>query len=126
MTDSFEQPVNLPHAALVTERTRHRLHLDLSDGSHVQLGAIIERLDTLLAPTAVAESHSEQQDREPLYCAAADLARALVFGIEELGLGDPGIGQAARKLFECLALGREGAALSLRAGESPDSPQRPR
>ncbi len=125
MPDFFDLPVNLAHAARVTERIRHRLHLDQSDESHVQLDAILERLDTLLTPAAIDEASTEHQDRELLRCAAADLARALVFGIEELGLSSPGIGQSVRNLFECLALGREGAVLSLRAGERPDSPQRP-
>jgi hypothetical protein len=40
-------------------------------------------------------------------------------------LGHDRLGQCVRNFFECLELGREGAAISLRAGENPRSMQRP-
>ena len=45
--------------------------------------------------------------------------------IEKNKLGGDRLGQAVRNLFECLALGEEGAAISLRAGENPRSTLRP-
>ncbi len=56
---------------------------------------------------------------------AAVLGRTLVDQIESGGLGFDRLGQCVRNLFECLELGREGAAISLRAGEDPRSLQRP-
>jgi hypothetical protein len=55
----------------------------------------------------------------------ADLARALVDQIERAGAGSDRLGQHVRNFFECLSLGEEGAAISLRAGEDPNSIQRP-
>jgi hypothetical protein len=56
---------------------------------------------------------------------AAALGRTLVDQIEEGRLGHDRLGQNIRNLFECLELGREGASISLRAGEDPKSFQRP-
>jgi hypothetical protein len=56
---------------------------------------------------------------------AAQLGRRLVECIEADEVGSDRVGQCVRNLFECLALGQEGAALSLRAGEDPNSLQRP-
>jgi hypothetical protein len=44
---------------------------------------------------------------------------------ERDGIADDRLGQAVRNLFECLELGEEGAEISLRAGENPDSALRP-
>ena len=45
--------------------------------------------------------------------------------IEKAGAGADRLGQQVRNLFECLELGEEGAAISLRAGENPRSLLRP-
>jgi hypothetical protein len=55
----------------------------------------------------------------------AMLARELVDRIEAAGVAHDRLGQHVRNLFECLELGEEGAAISLRAGEDPNSIQRP-
>ena len=55
----------------------------------------------------------------------AALARELVDRIEATGAARDRLGQHVRNLFECLELGEEGAAISLRAGEDPSSIQRP-
>jgi hypothetical protein len=57
---------------------------------------------------------------------AARLGRALVDAVESGQFGDDRLGQAVRNLFECLELGEEGARISLRAGENPDSALRPK
>ena len=56
---------------------------------------------------------------------AFDLVYQLVDEIERHALGEDRLGECIRNLFECLELGAEGAVLSLRAGENPDSLQRP-
>jgi hypothetical protein len=53
------------------------------------------------------------------------LARKMVDAFERDGIADDRLGQAVRNLFECLELGAEGAEISLRAGENPDSALRP-
>jgi len=56
---------------------------------------------------------------------AANMARQLVDSIEAAHMGGDRLGQLLRNLFECLELGKEGAEISLRAGENPNSLQRP-
>jgi hypothetical protein len=56
--------------------------------------------------------------------AVAELARALVGAILDTPARGDRLGQHVRNLFECLGLAEEGAALSLRCGERPDSPMR--
>jgi hypothetical protein len=48
-----------------------------------------------------------------------------VDAIEEDGLQSDRLGQWVRNLFECLEKAEEGLEISLRAGEDPNSLQRP-
>jgi hypothetical protein len=61
----------------------------------------------------------------PVAVQAAAMARRLAEEIEKVGYRGDRLGQCVRNLFECLDLGQEGAELSLRCGERPDSPLRP-
>jgi hypothetical protein len=54
----------------------------------------------------------------------AGLGRVLVAAIADSGVRSDRLGQHVRNLFECLGLPEEGASLSLRCGERPDSPLR--
>src|SRR5260221_11972201 len=56
---------------------------------------------------------------------AAVLGRSLVDEIERANIRGDRLGQYIRNFFECLELGEEGARASLRAGENPESLQRP-
>ncbi len=56
---------------------------------------------------------------------AAALGRQLVDTIESAHIAGDRLGQLVRNFFECLELGKEGAEISLRAGENPNSLQRP-
>jgi len=56
---------------------------------------------------------------------AAELGRQLVDAMETAHVTGDRLGQLVRNLFECLELGKEGAEISLRAGENPNSLQRP-
>jgi hypothetical protein len=79
----------------------------------------------------VLEPWRDQEDNGPADAAerarqsAAALGRGIVADIESSGVGYDRLGQAVRNLFECLALGEEGAQISLRAGENPGSTMRP-
>ena len=55
----------------------------------------------------------------------AAVARRLMDEIEQVGYRGDHLGQYVRNLFECLGLAAEGAELSLRCGERPDSLLRP-
>jgi hypothetical protein len=101
---------------------------DLPRAKGVSLDAVSSaaaKLEGILAP------YLEMEDNPPAVIAtrvrqeAAALGRKLVDEIELAGVGHDRLGQCVRNLFECLELGREGAAISLRAGEDPKSFQRP-
>lgn len=119
----FDLPLNLPHAATIADRIIKRLG---------------EREDVRMRTKSAASSIAAQlmfyrgEDENPPEPEAEEVrqailgdARRLVDMIEQEGIGGDKLGQLIRNLFECLAEGREGAVQSLRAGENPDSAQRP-
>lgn len=120
----FQIPLNLPHAGRIARRIItllfHANHLDSAAGDTATM--LVELLDPYYEhdenPPAVEAERTRQT--------AALLARQLVDDIELDGFGSDRLGQCVRNLFECLELGREGADISLRAGENPRSMQRPR
>jgi len=118
----FNLPLNLPHAATIGHRILYHLR---------SAGAGPEALKAVGDLIAVLEPWRDQEDNGPADAAeaarqkAAGLGRALVGDIERHGLGGDRLGQAVRNLFECLAMGEEGAEISLRAGENPGSTLRP-
>lgn len=111
----------MSHAATVSRRIYVLLASEC--GRESQALAVASQLVRLLdmhsqTDFADAEAEGDRQD-------AARLGRELVDAIEAEGLGHDRLGQCVRNLFECLAMGREGAEISLRAGENPNSLQRP-
>lgn len=118
MGPHFRVPLNLPHAATVAVRIRHH-----------RKGAADEttrKLVHLLDPYREQEDNPPLEEAQRVAAEAAALGRRAVDEIEAAGVGHDRLGQAVRNFFECLALGEEGAALSLRAGENPDSALRPK
>lgn len=120
----FEVPLNLPHAGRVARRLVTYLHRD-GHGATAAADTAVQLVQLL---DACFESEENPVGAEALRLRneAATLARRFVDEVELDSLGHDRLGQAVRNLFECLELGREGAQLSLRAGEDPDSMQRPR
>ena len=96
-----------------------------SDLCWFQLAETAEPLDRLLAPYRIADEDPSDDEAELVRTDAAAMGRHLADEIIRHHLGEDRIGQCVRNLFECLALGEEGAVLSLRAGENPRSLQRP-
>lgn len=123
----FQVALNLPHAGRVARRIAHLLPArDADPGAWAEAArriaaALLELLDPSLEldENPPADLAAELRDR------AAALGRRLVDHIERAGIGHDRLGQCVRNLFECLELGREGAEISLRAGENPRSMQRP-
>lgn len=126
-TPFFQVPLNLPHAARVARRIVLLLPAvkRLGPAGAETASGRAAALDELLYPMADAEDNPPGAEAERLRDEAATLGRRLVDAIEAEKLGQDRLGQCVRNLFECLGLGREGAAISLRAGEDPKSFQRP-
>jgi len=118
--------INLPHARTVLQRIARTLEA---------LGAFGETGNGHSAPLVAAFDTVEQElrgfDADPPAeegLRAADLVAERARALVEAILGTPArsdrLGQHVRNLFECLGLAQEGAELSLRCGERPDSPLR--
>jgi hypothetical protein len=119
---AFNLPLNLPHAATIAVRIVYHLRNVCSDAAVLGRGTA---LVTLLDPWREQEDNGPAESAEKVRQETASLARAIVDDIEKGKLGGDRLGQAIRNLFECLAMGEEGAASSLRAGENPRSVLRP-
>lgn len=120
----FDVPLNLPHAGRVARRLVTYLQRDGRDNTSA--AATATELVELLAPYYDSDENPNPTIADQVRNDAAQLGRKFVEQLELDALGHDLLGQGVRNLFECLALGREGASISLRAGENPDSMQRPR
>jgi len=121
----FDIPLDLPHAARLAERIENLLDR-IADETGTRADASVAaaaRLTKLLFRYSEAEDNPP--DAERIRDEAAALGRALVDAIERDGIVHDRLGQYVRNFFECLELGEEGAEISLRAGENPNSLQRP-
>jgi hypothetical protein len=127
MADPYERyvHVNLPHSRTVLARIGRMLDF---------LGARREEAaggPGLHAAFQAMERAAEPYDEDPALAAAidaadalADRARELVAALVATPVRSDRLGQHVRNLFECLGLPEEGAELSLRCGEKPDSMMR--
>lgn len=123
----FKIPLDLPHAGTIAERITMLLHRNLegeAEGADTVTELAGELFD-LLWPYRVSGENPAEPEATEAQQEAARLGRAIVEQIETLRIGSDRLGQCIRNLFECLALGEEGAEISLRAGEDPNSIQRP-
>ena len=120
----FDVKLNLPHAGRIARRLLAILHSDGQD--RTTAGQTATKLAGLLDPYYESDENPSAQLAARIRLEAAELGRQFVDHVELDGLGHDRLGQCVRNFFECLELGREGAVISLRAGENPDSMQRPR
>ena len=127
MTAYFRIPLDLPHAGTISSRIAHALdaRVNWSAPENLKLTEVMRALQELLLPIRSQGENPPPPESSRVRDEAARLGRELVDEIERRGLAADRLGQWVRNLFECLELGEEGAALSLRAGEDPKSPQRP-
>jgi len=126
----FQIPINLPHAARIAERLETRAEALLSARGLLgteEAEALHERAEELRLILGKYEGQGDPPDDEAAQVAdeAAVAGRALVEEVESTGIGEDRLGQMVRNLFECLGMGKEGAEISLRAGENPKSLLRP-
>ena len=118
--------VNLPHARTIVQRVGRTL-IALSALPEEEEGQGGELHDALSALEADLRGWDEDPPAEvalPAADAAATHARSLVEALLQTSVRSDRLGQHIRNLFECLGLAEEGAALSMRCGERPDSPLR--
>jgi len=118
--------INLPHARTIVERIGRTLEVLGGFGHETNGGA--QTLSDALAELAGSLRSFDEDPVAEEALQAADLAaakgRALVDAIVGTRCQSDRLGQHVRNLFECLGLPEEGAELSLRCGERPDSPLR--
>lgn len=119
----FQIPLNLPHAGTISGRMEYyiRGRINLLTDEHRALLQSVNKLQELLGPIRAACENPPDLEAQRVVGESAELGRRIVDGIDALNLGNDRLGQAIRNLFECLERGEEGAQLSLRAGENPDS-----
>jgi hypothetical protein len=121
----FDIPLDLPHAGRLADRILNLLERHVEEnGLHAD--AMLEAAEGL---SNFLFRFSTDEDNPPgaeiIRDEAAALARTLVDEMERANIRGDRLGQYVRNLFECLELGPEGAEISLRAGENPNSLQRP-
>lgn len=122
--------INLPHANTILNRIVRWLGAQddpAPGGPYGRLGStplpdLLAELDRSLRPFV---EDPPEETALPAADSAAALARLLVEEMEKAGYRGDRLGQCVRNLFECLGLPEEGAELSLKCGERPDSPLRP-
>lgn len=121
----FDLPLDLPHAARLSDRILTLLERHVEESS-LDAAAVMEAAEGL---SNFLYQFAEDEDNPPgaevIRDEAAALARNLVDELERTNIQGDRLGQYIRNLFECLELGKEGAEISLRAGEHPESLQRP-
>jgi hypothetical protein len=124
MSDPYERyvQINLPHSRTVLSRIGRMLDFLGAFGPDAPGGSALHA--AFQAIERAAEPYDEDPALAPAVDAAdalAERARALVSALLETPVRSDRLGQHVRNLFECLGLPEEGAALSLRCGEKPDS-----
>ena len=123
----FDIPLDLPHAGTITRRIMRIFEqmLDEKNDQHREMIETAEKLDSILFDASWKGENPPPGEAEKMREQASEVARRLVDQIESAHIGFDRLGQCVRNLFECLELGEEGAEISLRAGENPNSLQRP-
>lgn len=123
--------MNLPHAARIATRIRdvierHPRFEDIGPEFVDELDEWLTPIEQALVEIGLANENPPAERSRELAGELAEQARGLVAMLERFDVKSDRLGQCVRNFFECLELGEEGAAIGLRAGENPDSAQRPR
>lgn len=123
----FDIPLDLPHAGRLADRILNLLERYGNEKGVEAPDALetAERLSSLLFRFSAEDENPPEAEGIAVRDEAAALARQLVDELEASNIALDRLGQYVRNLFECLELGAEGAEISLRAGENPNSLQRP-
>lgn len=121
----FNIPLDIPHAGRIADRILilTEKHAEEKGVDAPDLIEAAEKMWTMMFRFSGEEDNPE--DALKVRDEAAELGRRFVDELEKAQIASDRLGQLVRNYFECLELGEEGAELSLRAGENPDSLQRP-
>ena len=123
----FDIPLDLPHAGRLADRILNLLERH-SEENGVEADEPIdtaERMSNLLFRYSANDENPGGDEAGFVRDEAAVLGRQLVDQLDTLNIKGDRLGQYIRNFFECLEMGEEGAQISLRAGENPNSLQRP-
>jgi hypothetical protein len=123
----FDIPLDLPHAGRLADRILSLLERTVEERG-VEAPEVLDladRLASLLFRFSAQEDNPPESEAIEVRENAAALGRELVDSMVAHNVTGDRLGQFIRNLFECLELGKEGAEISLRAGENPNSLQRP-
>lgn len=123
----FDIPLDLPHAGRLADRIINLLERYAAERGveSPETMETAERLSNLLFRFSAEDENPPEKEAIVVRDEAATLARQFVDQLEAAQISLDRLGQYVRNLFECLELGKEGAEISLRAGENPNSLQRP-
>ena len=119
----YDLPLDLPHAGRIACRILTLLegHCEEHGIDAPEVFDRAERLDGMLCKYDEEGENPNEREGAEVREKAAAVARQLVDELVAARITGDRLGQYIRNLFECLELGEEGAAISLRAGENPDS-----
>ena len=123
----YDIPLDIPHAGRRAERILSVLERQTAERGIEAPESLdtADRLSNLLFRYTAQDDNPAAEEAARVKEEAASIGRELVDAIEREGITGDRLGQFVRNLFECLELGEEGAEISLRAGEFPNSLQRP-
>ena len=123
----YDIPLDLSHAGRIASRIVRLLERHCEENGIDAPGVldVAERLDAKLSKYVLDDDNPSASEATLAVDSAAGLGRQLVTALEASQIKGDRLGQYIRNLFECLALGKEGAEISLRAGEDEGSLQRP-
>ncbi len=123
----YDIPLDIPHAGRMADRILSVLERQTAERGIEAPESLdtADRLSNLLFRYTAQDDNPAAEEAARVKEEAASIGRELVDAIEREGITGDRLGQFVRNLFECLELGEEGAEISLRAGEFPNSLQRP-
>ncbi len=123
----FDIPLDLPHAGRLADRilTLLERHSQENGIEAAELLETAEQMAGSLFRFSATDENPASDEAERVRQESAVLGRQLVDQMIAAGIRGDRLGQLVRNFFECLELGAEGAEISLRAGENPNSLQRP-
>jgi len=127
MSGYTDLPLDLPHAGTIAKRIADLVESSCpkTEEKYIKLNRLAQQISEMLIAYRVYQEDPPEEKAKEIQKNASVLGRMLVLEIEQTESGFDRLGELVRNFFECLAFGKEGAEISLRAGENPNSLLRP-